>query len=493
MKTLTRPVLSLIAALIALSIDGMCSAADVRTFGIDSRRLPSNGYVEATKEFRHDKYWLRDICHIWFTAGCRKYRLESGYDSSNRALEADVWRYDVFDGKRRHTASAVPDRPYSAKWYSYAAHAPVDNPLDIYLTDSWQVADARLVGREQVLGLRAEHWTGVDPESGIGNTRDLWVSIDTRFPVVLKVFDKSKNGVMEWRITRLDLKQRVPDYVFTAQVDPKPEFLRILVTPNKPTPVVLIWHAIALLAYIGGVASFAPGRPAAAILRRVALGVVSVAAFSLLIVWQPKIDTHMVAFSGTPFILAYSGLTLLSIILMIRLFGRPGGASLLRGAGILPVLLMLVLGYLGMKGAETYCRFHPVLYHDLKWIFVPAILVNVLPYVLSGTALEELVFRGYLFSALQARFRKVRDVIAVQAVIFAIYHMPFHLTQGCSAKGLAIGLGWLFLYGLLFGFLRWRYRGLLAPWLAHLGFNMGYFYVYLLYLDYITRFIARPH
>jgi membrane protease YdiL (CAAX protease family) len=459
-----------------------------RTFTARFDRLAATGYAEVVEEFQYPKARLANESHIWFTRDGR-YRTESSVVSSS-STESGSWEYPAYDGRRLYVALADPTSTHEANWRTYPVRDAADSVLGTYMSDSWKVSNARMIGIGRVLGLRADHWRGRD--SQYNRSRDVWVSSDRRFPLVLRVLDKSKDSAVEWRITKLDLKHRVPDYIFTAQVHPKPEFLRILTTPHKPPFVTLIWHAMVFLAYAGGVASFAWRRPTFGLRRRIVLGVGACAAFALLVIWGPAQETCTRTFSGTPMVLAYAALCVLLVLFMLRVFGRPSGVALFRGTTVFSLLLVLGAAYLGVRIGERYPWHYLGLMHSLKLVFFPGILVKAVLGMGCITAVEELIFRGYLFSALEAGLRRMWAVIVVQAVIFGVYHVPGRLAAGDSLPHLAASVAWLSGSGLLFGVLRWRYRNLAVPWLVHFAHNAGWLYVVTLYTDYITRFNVGP-
>ena len=459
-----------------------------RTFTARFDKLAATGYAEVVEEFRYPRARLANKCRIWFTRNGR-YRTESNTVSSS-STDSGCWEYWVYDGRRVYAALADPRSPREANWRTYASGHSAGSALGFYMADSWEVSDARLVGREEILGLHAEHWKGT--ESQYKRSRDVWVSSDRRFPLVLRVLDKSKDSAIEWRITKLDLKHRVPGYIFSAQVHPKPEFLRILTTPHKPPFVTLIWYAMVFLAYAGGVASFAWKRPTFGLRRRIILGVAALTAFTLLEIWGPKQETYTRTFSGTPMILAYAALCALLILFMLKVFGRPSGVTLFRGTTVFSLLLVLGSAYIGVRIGERYPWHYLGLTHSLKLVFFPAILVKAVLGMGCITAMEELIFRGYLFNALEAGLRKMWAVIAVQAVIFGLYHVPARLGAGDSLPQLAVSVAWLSGSGLLFGVLRWRYRNLAIPWLVHFAHNAAWSYVVIMHMDYITRFNVGP-
>jgi membrane protease YdiL (CAAX protease family) len=90
----------------------------------------------------------------------------------------------------------------------------------------------------------------------------------------------------------------------------------------------------------------------------------------------------------------------------------------------------------------------------------PAVLVlSGLLFVALNSLLEELIWRGLIFSALAHQFGP-RGALVVQALGFGLSHV-FFLPRA------ALGIGLAFCYGLLLGWLKRRAGGIAAPVLAH--------------------------
>ena len=80
---------------------------------------------------------------------------------------------------------------------------------------------------------------------------------------------------------------------------------------------------------------------------------------------------------------------------------------------------------------------------------------------LVNAAVEEAIFRGVLQTAMESVSGPV-TAIAVQAVAFGVLHIVGVPT---GIIGAVMAGAW----GLLLGFMRWRTRGLLAPYVAHVA------------------------
>lgn len=88
--------------------------------------------------------------------------------------------------------------------------------------------------------------------------------------------------------------------------------------------------------------------------------------------------------------------------------------------------------------------------------------------ILFQTGSEELFFRGWLFKALDGRIgsgtRGTAAAVAVSALLFTGFHILGGARTPMSLLNLLLG-------GVWFGLLAWRSQGLIAPLLAHFGWN----------------------
>jgi membrane protease YdiL (CAAX protease family) len=108
---------------------------------------------------------------------------------------------------------------------------------------------------------------------------------------------------------------------------------------------------------------------------------------------------------------------------------------------------------------------------------IPAMPLWLLPFAgvafaLINSAVEEAIFRGILLQALDSAVGAGIISLVIQAVFFGWMH---YSEVGCP-KGLS-GVAMAAVYGLLLGFLRYRSRGMLAPWLAHAGTDIAVFII----------------
>jgi membrane protease YdiL (CAAX protease family) len=134
---------------------------------------------------------------------------------------------------------------------------------------------------------------------------------------------------------------------------------------------------------------------------------------------------------------------------------RPQRRYILLGiAGVLvPVASLIVLGILNLPLADGAGNGGPAGVGQvvLLWAFL----------VGSAPVAEELVMRGFLYRGLAESSLGVVGAIVLSSAIWAVLH--FDKTW--------IGVGHLFLCGLVWGFLRWRTGSTLVPIAVHAAYN----------------------
>ena len=119
--------------------------------------------------------------------------------------------------------------------------------------------------------------------------------------------------------------------------------------------------------------------------------------------------------------------------------------------------LALSAGYVWLNGTlKTAPLGEPV----PSWFIAMGLAITVLQ-----VGAEEMLFRGWLLSALEARLGP-----AIAVVLSALAFSAFHLLGGASAL---LSLANLMLGGIWFALLAQRSGGILAPFLAHYGWNVA--------------------
>ncbi|MFP3870746.1 MAG: CPBP family intramembrane glutamic endopeptidase [Syntrophobacteria bacterium] len=87
-----------------------------------------------------------------------------------------------------------------------------------------------------------------------------------------------------------------------------------------------------------------------------------------------------------------------------------------------------------------------------------------------NAAVEEAVYRGIFLQALDSAFGAGTAAVVLQGCLFGLVHF----SEVGFPKGLS-GVVMASVYGLILGFIRRRARGMLAPWLLHLGTDITIF------------------
>lgn len=78
--------------------------------------------------------------------------------------------------------------------------------------------------------------------------------------------------------------------------------------------------------------------------------------------------------------------------------------------------------------------------------------------VIMTPVVEEIIYRGFLFNLLLKKY-SVKLALIISSLIFAFFHLRF------------AGIGFLFVYGLFFGYVYYKTNSLIAPILAHFTIN----------------------
>ena len=117
--------------------------------------------------------------------------------------------------------------------------------------------------------------------------------------------------------------------------------------------------------------------------------------------------------------------------------------------------------------------------NKLREIPFPSLVALGLAFSIFNALLEEVLFRGILYEALDAEYGLWRAVV-IQGVIFGVVH-----TQGVP-RG-ALGMIMASVYGVMLGWLRHFSRGLLWPLVAHVFADATIFLLLLYDIGYRLR------
>jgi uncharacterized protein len=143
---------------------------------------------------------------------------------------------------------------------------------------------------------------------------------------------------------------------------------------------------------------------------------------------------------------------------------RPAARLLLTGAaigaGMLIVTSLVVAGLMRLTGSEQPAE--QFLLDELTRGGLSTLLAFVAAVVLAPVA-EELLFRGFLFTALLRR-RGVHVAALVSSLVFAVVHVDVALTQPLALVGLLI-------VGMALAYAYERSGSLLVPIAGHAAFN----------------------
>ena len=145
------------------------------------------------------------------------------------------------------------------------------------------------------------------------------------------------------------------------------------------------------------------------------------------------------------------------------------------------LLIWIVAGTVALGSVVSLLLWFKLARPDVKWQaglippWSPGRLVLLgLGFALFNAAVEEMIWRGVIFDALERARLPTAPVVLMQAVSFGVVHL-----HGFPSGGLGILLASA--YGAILGFLRAQTRGLLVPFVTHAVTDSSIF-VILVYL-----------
>jgi membrane protease YdiL (CAAX protease family) len=134
---------------------------------------------------------------------------------------------------------------------------------------------------------------------------------------------------------------------------------------------------------------------------------------------------------------------------------------------IITVLVSSIALIIWMQLAQPdLSLYSSMLPHDKLWLIVLA----GLGFATANALVEEFIFRGILWDALERLFTPIWLILTVQAVIFGAMHLH-GVPRGISGMALAA------IYGALLGIVRWQSRGLGAPVITHFFADLTIFLI----------------
>ncbi|MEN6520748.1 MAG: CPBP family intramembrane glutamic endopeptidase [Armatimonadota bacterium] len=449
-----------------------CHAESTKTFGSSNRpSLPFYAETVFRSQYSgHESFNTRT--RIWYQDK-EHYRVELiDYPDQNHRT------YLVRSGARVYSTLARLDSPERAKWLCCPVFWTDSDILEVTIQRKWKLRDPVLLETERLRGLKVEHWIGQ-----FGNKRpaakliaEIWVSTDSRFPMVIKVDRTSTKSVVHWEITRLRLDQQIPSYMLTPQVHPKSGLLAQLKMTYKPLWMFLLRDALYLLAVLWLISALMTKR---SITRKILSATGAVVVISGLLSFTSSTDQYMNHLSGLPVLVLIGGMVAAALSFAIKRFPIPGDVRMFAGTRWPVLVWTLLAAGVGLLLRTNYehaavLRQYVITLRGLP--FLPQTLVTVAVFFAIWAALEEVLFRGYITGLLKRRFSSLLVVNMLQALIFVIWHIPNRLTLGYPLPRTIGELFGIFILGLILGRLRLKYNNLAAPWLVHTGYNIGVYY-----------------
>ena len=105
---------------------------------------------------------------------------------------------------------------------------------------------------------------------------------------------------------------------------------------------------------------------------------------------------------------------------------------------------------------------------------LPALLWLFVYYLIIVSLFEELFFRGYVQTRMNALIKKNTDAVFFAGSLFSVYHLPLHLLSGYSFFSFFIFRFWiLIIMHVIFNRLYKQYNSLAGPVLFHTLMNLS--------------------
>ena len=454
-----------VALLCASTAAGQASAT-AKVFAPTPAQIRTSGWADVERTFSHGG--THDTWHdrVWFDARGR-LRRESELGRCRQVM--------VLDGTHVFATLCRKDRLSRAKWSASPA-AWFGGSMHNNIIWRCRLDNGRLVGRGRRLGLNAEHWRSEQGHRKRAHHTDVWISADQRFPLILNYQSTWPDRSLSWRITKLDIDHPVPSYTFTPEVRPRAGLIPILRSRYRPASWVLAWEFVTLCCYAAIVV------PLGARARKSWKGALQcvigcLCLFGLLLTY-PNPDVFFHLLSDTWVLLAMAAMTGALLVFLCRKAGPPEGLTF-RGTRWTSAFWLLgalcVSAASAIAGRNYLGQTLGVSLGGLHWM--PVTLLNVAIFAVPSAAVQEIVFRGYVFDALIRRFQKESPAIVLQALLFSLYHLPRAIVLYGASPRIATDLLWTLLMGIGFGAMRWKYRNLAVPWIVHAVYNMLYLYI----------------
>ncbi len=179
------------------------------------------------------------------------------------------------------------------------------------------------------------------------------------------------------------------------------------------------------------------------------------------------------AVSDHPFVVVYVYAPVLFVVVSLL---TPGGPSIAfawlksgtPSKGMVFALALLVPASIGalvlyFAVAQPDLTHQPLMRSGFDGVWLIGIGLGI---AALNAAVEEAIYRGVLFDALERSLRAPLIVVLIQAVAFGTFHF------NSNEPGL-IGIAVTFVLGLVLGALRLRGGGLLAPYVLHFAMDIG--------------------
>ena len=216
-----------------------------------------------------------------------------------------------------------------------------------------------------------------------------------------------------------------------------------------------------------------------------------VGVFTFLTLWRRhRAASHLGIFTsicllgiilGAPGSQVFLGLSVIGCLMIVRatpwLRGSIDWLSLGRFDRSVAALSLAFVG----ASVAALILWHQLLQPDLRDIlktFIPdlplwMLLLGGLLFSMANAAVEEVAYRGLVFSALQSTFGTGAIAHLGQAIAFGTLHFHAGFPRG------VIGVALAAVYGLMMSVLRTRSQGILVPWAVHVLIDIAIVFILL--------------
>lgn len=465
----------ILISICCISIPKICNAAVTHTFWTSDisydvpfyfkSEFSSKSMIKGKTKTLHDEteIWYRDPKHIRLEVkdvpgdGMTSYMIRSGNS--------------IFS-----TITKEKDR--SQRWSLAPSSWSKKSILSFtQIRRDWKISDAVLIGKEKMNGIDVQHWRSSHPDKrdGISNA---WVCTNIQYPFVIKFEYESPKNIFKWEIKTLKFNEQIPDYYFSPQINPKAGIAAQLKMQFKPLWLLMSWFCALLFTFIYLSYSIAAQMTKT---RRIINLILSSFLFIAANHYKQNFVQYAYSYSWIPLFFLMFGIFALSIIYCHRKFGSPKDVQYFKGMhwSVIPIgMAFMAVAFINAykKHLLAIQPFNIAAKEGIGILhmeLVPTMLI-LLTIAAIYAAIEEMIFRGYIFSELLSKFRSRLAANSLQSLLYTLYFLVTCYSKlYISSIFQLIGV---FLFCLFLGWLRLRYRNLGMTWIIRTMYYAGLMY-----------------